>query len=115
MSAYAWSLLTNRIFLININRPCELDKFIEPNNINWTMKENYTLENRYIHRITTIDSLTFKDSIKKFTLNQFESQKKYIVIRNNIDWLEAMSQNENIKEKLIQLGFQPSKYEIFQK
>jgi len=80
MAAYAWSLITDRSFLINISRPCDLNKF----------------------------NHKYRASIEKLTLNEFDSNYQYIVIRNNLDWLEPMSKNKNISQKLITLGYDPS-------
>ena len=35
-----------------------------------------------------------------------------IIIRNNLDWLEPMSKNEHIKERLIQLGYNPNEFKM---
>jgi len=105
MAAYAWSLITDRSFLINISRPCDLNKFLEPNLINWHQSN---ISNRFIHRIKAVDNHKYRASIEKLTLNEFDSNYQYIVIRNNLDWLEPMSKNKNISQKLITLGYDPS-------
>ena len=43
MSAYWWAKITGRKLLININKPCDLSKILEPNEINWNIKQkSYT-------------------------------------------------------------------------
>ena len=74
MSAYAWSLLTNRIFLINITNPCLLTTFFEPNEIQWNL-EHYNLTNLKKEYYYKIDNLHFRQDLDNF--NNY-------VIKNNI-------------------------------
>ena len=74
MAAYAWSLITDRHFLINISRPCDLYKFVEPNKINWHQKN---ISHRFIHRIKAVDNHKYRASIEKLTLSEFDSKYSY--------------------------------------
>lgn len=35
LSAYLWSLLDDRQFIVQVNRPCDMVNLLEPNEVNW--------------------------------------------------------------------------------
>jgi hypothetical protein len=119
-SAYAWSLLSKRKFYININKPCPLTNMLEPNNIDWNTSFSELYNNNPTKEFfNKIDNNIFKESIINFKLDEFErNTTDIIIIRNNLDWLESMSKNRHIQERLRQLGFNTNEFKmqfLFQK
>ncbi len=116
LSAYAWSLITDRRFYININKPCQLSNMLEPNKINWItnftqLYANFSSNN--IKYIIGYDNYKLRKSIQNLTLDEFEQDSfDLIIIRNNLSWLKEMSKNKNIREKLIYLGYNPDKFNV---
>lgn len=115
LSAYAWSLISNRKFYINIDKPCHLSNMLEPNKINWLtnftqLYANFSNNKKYI---IGYDNYKLRKSIINLTLDEFEQDSfDLIVIRNNLSWLKEMSKNKDIREKLIYLGYNPDKFNI---
>ena len=40
LSGYVWALITNRTFLIHMNRPCDFTNLYSPNKHNWNKYDN---------------------------------------------------------------------------
>lgn len=40
LSAYLWSLLTNRTFLLKVTKPCNMITLLEPNEVEWNREIN---------------------------------------------------------------------------
>jgi hypothetical protein len=40
LSAYLWSLLTNRTFLLRVTKPCNMVTLLEPNEVDWNREIN---------------------------------------------------------------------------
>ena len=64
MSAYWWSILSGRKLILNVNKPCELSKILEPNKINWNIKLNKTNISNY-SEITLFNLIPPKTMILK--------------------------------------------------
>ncbi len=112
-SAYAWSLISGRKFYININKPCRLTNMLVPNKIKWNTNFTELYKNNpkkeYFDRIDRVS----EDNIRNYRLEEFErNSTDIIIIRNNLDWLEHMSKNVNIKQKLINLGYEPDEFKM---
>lgn len=110
-SAYAWSLISKRKFLISYSKPCLLTNMLLPNRINWHENIVELVRNKKVENLHHVDHAHMKDVCKNNKLDEFErNQTDVITIRNNLDWLLSMSQNVNIKERLIELGYEPDKF-----
>lgn len=110
MSAYAWSLITNRTLLVNIIRPCKLTEHLVPNQIEWYDEKR--VQSYFWKKIWKIDNLEYRLRLSNFTLNDFNLDYKYISIKNNLDWLEPLSKNKNLHARLVQLGYEPNKFKL---
>ena len=111
ISTYAWSLITNREFLINFTNPCQLDKMIEPNCIKWNMSIP-DLKNKSSIELKLVDNQNFKNSIKKIDLHSYLSNIDVINVYNNLDWTVHMSKNLFIENKIKSMGYDPNKFKI---
>ena len=111
MSSYAWSLITNRKFLIRHTRPCLLTNMLIPNEIDWDIeKTNIIITETNKKEYTLIDNIKFRAQLLNFT--NFYSSFSFIVFRNNNDWLENLSKNKIAKERLKRLGYDLNKFKI---
>ena len=82
MSAYAWSLLTDRYFLIHHNKPCELTHFMEPNEHDWNLIPKDFNRNQ-AEKLWNIDNEGFRLDLERFM--HFNSTAKFISIKNNLN------------------------------
>ena len=101
MSSYAWSLITDRYFIIHHSKPCQLTEFLLPNEYNWNIGFIINSTNSFYYE--TIDNENFRLNLE--TYNNFDSEKENIIIKNNLEWLLPLSNNKNLFEKLKSLGF----------
>ncbi len=112
MSAYAWSLVTNRIFLIRHYRPCLLTEMFQVNKLNWNIdtfnRTKETNANTQVYYL--IDNVKFRDALFNYT--QFDSNITYVVFKNNVDWLEPLSKNPISVQRLRKLGFEMKKFKL---
>jgi len=109
MSAYAWSLLTDRYLLINHKKPCELTNFFEPNEHDWNFNLNQ-YDRSKAENLWKIDNEKFRTDLEFYT--NFNSTAPFISIKNNLDWLEPLSKNKFLERKINSLGFKPNKFKI---
>ena len=112
MSAYAWSLITKRIFLIRHYRPCLLSEMFQVNKLNWDIdawnRTKETAANSETFHL--IDNVKFRSDLFNYT--QFDSNKTYVIFKNNVDWLEPLSINPISVTRLKRLGIEPKKFKI---
>ena len=113
MSTYAWSLLTNRKFLIKMKHPCPLDEILEPNEIKWNeqipneqslSKSQYYLywDPDYMNKFKYYDLLN--------SLNNDETD--IIEIRTGGLLLNKFSQNKLLHKRIKQLGYKPNEFKL---
>ena len=58
MSSYAWSLITDRYFIIHHSKPCQLTEFLLPNEYNWNIGFIINSTNSFYYE--TIDNENFR-------------------------------------------------------
>jgi len=106
MSAYAVSLLTDRYFLIYHDRPCLLSNFFEKNSYFLNQTLSYSQSTKLIH----MDNNGYRESLRSKEAFNFTS--KYLLIKNNLDWIEPISTNKIYKKKLNDLGYNVTDFRI---
>lgn len=118
MSAYAWSLLTNRQFRIYMSHPCNINKAIIPNSINWNSKLtrngiDIQLDSGHSRSyLNYIDSFDFKFKLINLNVLNYKSDKDILIIRNNFDWLDSFSMNKHLEDKISNIGYLPEKFKL---
>lgn len=121
LSAYAWSLLTERQFRIHVTQPCNLEAMLKPNKIYWNAPmtrnggQGLQLHPNFSHvYLNKVDNFEFSSKLKDLDIANFKSDKDLIVFTNNRDWFEAFSANKLLTERLAQLGYpDQAKFKLF--
>jgi len=117
MSAYAWSLISGRKLIIHITKPCQLTYFYIPNEIEWNKDIDGILKIKNIKNKSSQFKLWQWGDIK-YELSDYEYEKfnpnnsDFVFLRNNIDWLDPFSKNKHIRQRIIQLGFNPDEFKM---
>jgi hypothetical protein len=117
MSAYAWSLISDRKLIIHITKPCQLTNFYIPNEIDWHKDINKILKIKNIKNKSTQFKLWQWGGIK-YEMSDYKYEKfnpnnsHFVFIRNNIDWLDPFSKNKYIHQRIIQLGYNPNEFKM---
>ena len=114
MSAYAISLLMDRQLLIKIT-PCELSKYLEPNEIDWSIDhipnyENLTKETFYI----SYNDRFVKNGLKNINFLNFKNQTNVILYRDGFNLIKHLTLNSNHHEKIKSLGYSLNTFNIEQ-
>ena len=121
ISTYIWSLITNRKFLINITKPCDLKNFLLPNKINWnealTKSCDLTDSNEELSQISVVDlwglnNNKFKENLKFIDILKFHEDKDLIILRTNRNYLTSYSRNKYVKISLLSKGLDPKFLDI---
>jgi len=116
MSAYAWSLISGRELVLDVTKPCHLTNFLLPNKIQWNKDLNEIFRAKNIKNKTSQFKIWqwggMYHEMADWKLENFNPSSDIVYIRNNIDWLEPFSKNKHIRERLIELGFQPEKFKL---
>jgi len=112
VSAYLWAIITNRTFLIRIDRPCEFDQLYEPNMIDWNGRRNETFDSYDTIEIEA-DS-AFKNRFSRLNFTLLYQKKKLIILNSNRNLAQSISKtvHSNIREKVKKLGFNPDKLDM---
>jgi hypothetical protein len=110
MSSYGLSLLTNRRFLIDIRHPCNLNELLLPNEINWNIKDQ--ILNGTQTSLYCIDAPTCVNHFKNVNMSNFEIDNNIVNIQLNNDWLAHFSNDKQIQDYVVKLGYSPEKFKL---
>ena len=110
--AYIWALLTNRHFSINIQHPCPLLKLVEPNEVLWNTSikcHDYANNSKSDNYFTTalvnkMDDFKYLEEFQSVDLTSYFSNVNLIVLKANLDYIQPLSKNSQLKQKLLSLG-----------
>ncbi|CAF0923318.1 unnamed protein product [Brachionus calyciflorus] len=113
MSTYAFSLLTNRKFLIKITKNCDFNKILVPNEIDWNYK------NLKDFKISDKKVLSYRWN---FEYNEIFRKEKdlyseyintsLIVIKAGFMFSDPFAENVFLKSKIEKLGYNQSNFKI---
>jgi hypothetical protein len=112
MSAYWWSILSGRKLILNVNRPCELSKILEPNKINWNIKLNKTNISNYSEiTLFKFNDDDFKNELRYIDLTKFHSDKNLIILKTNRNfvWSFANTKVPSHVQMILKLGYNNTK------
>jgi hypothetical protein len=111
MSVYMLSLLTNRPFLIDMRTPCNLNKLIRPNNVDWRVfnkKLNLNSRENRIYRDCLNDFNATCLTELDYKVITSSGDKEIFAIKTNQDWFRHFSNSSRFKSQIIKLGFNAS-------
>lgn len=113
MTAYAISLLTNRSFIIDLSKPCNLQDIIIPNEVEWTLsslpkKEGFTKHHLLLHW----DFDFVRNHLMKINFLKYYNQKNVIVVRTGLNLVQHLSVNRKHHKKIKSLGYAVEKFNI---
>lgn len=106
MTTYALSLLTDRKFLIKIDKPCKLELFLEPNEFNWSydiLDKNQSLSTYKLFIYRDYDFVT--GSFLKTNFLNFSTDVDLIIVRVGLNLVKHLTLNKLHHEKILQLGY----------
>jgi hypothetical protein len=117
VSGYIWALMTNRTFLINVNRPCDIKNLYLPNIYNWDIDVNALIKNKnigYFDKAEVNCGDYLKDKFKYINFNLIKQTKKLIIFLSNRNLLETIPQNKHpqIQKRIKELGFDANKFDL---
>lgn len=103
VSTFLLALLTDRVFIIDITKPCELEQFLDSHKYKWSICKKYI---RFDASVTSEDGTVYSTSASAY-FNQFKKhdndakwESKVIVIRANAYLINALRQYKPSYEKL---------------
>ncbi|XP_041356569.1 uncharacterized protein LOC121373854 [Gigantopelta aegis] len=98
VSAFLLANVTNRMFLINMTSPCNLNRFLVPNKYRWDMA-NFKLSGK---TSKTIGGVRRRDYQKKIRFEDFNLlfPEDVIFLRSNADLVNIIRSNKLYKDKL---------------
>jgi hypothetical protein len=110
LSSYAFALLTDRQFSLKITHPCNLDQIFIPNKIDYKQNVKINETNQvYLH---LIDVNEFREKANEINLLDFHKDKEIIRVKTNNILINKFSENNYLKKKIVQLGFQPDSFKF---
>jgi hypothetical protein len=115
-SSYAWSLLTNRTFLINITEPCYFNELMRPNEVNWNAELDWLMSSGQLRPnytktvISKVNDLNYRLELRTLDVRKVDSDKDMIGISTNLEWLDSLSKNKALQPILLAHGYKPPNY-----
>ncbi|CAF1599168.1 unnamed protein product, partial [Didymodactylos carnosus] len=109
-SVYILAILTNRHFMINMNYPCDLKNFLQPNIYDWTWKPSKNLNRKKLYLDTLRnkyrDDLYFNISKRNFI--QHWSEYDDIFLTTNSDYITPALNNSYLSDIIVKLNIKQS-------
>lgn len=127
MSAYIWSLITKREFIIDIKHPCLLQNMLLPNKIKWNETNNckYYINNetnyfsysnnRSLYKISYLNKVSnakFHKLLQYLDIKSYKSDSKVLIIHNNLDWIKSFSLNQYLLSDVSKLGYKANRFKL---
>ncbi len=101
MSVYALALMTDRKLIINMTFPCKLDKYLIPNEVDWSQTVPNSLKS--IHYEINVDSINIlKNAVD---INQLWKNTDVVKIQTNLHILYSLSLNKNYHGRIKEIGY----------
>ena len=100
VNAYAWSLLTNRTFVMSITRPCDFTNLIIPNEIDWDYNIDKLVrvkklpENYSYHEFLRLHMKKGDHTEIDFDIRNYHKDSDLIKINSNVPWMDMFSKNK---------------------
>ena len=110
MTSYVWALISNREFSLDIRHPCPLTQLFEPNEVFWNKSikcyDNSDEETEKLSSVLVnkIDKFDYLNEFKLIDLTEYFSNIKIILLRANLDYIQPLSENKVIEQKILSLG-----------
>lgn len=114
MSAYALALLMDRRLIIDLPKPCRLEEFLEPNEINWlfsSISSNYSHLTKYHFYIDYNDNF-IRNTLFKKNLLKFKRHKDVILFRTGFNLIRHLSLNPEHHAKIKSLGYSVKSFNL---
>lgn len=111
MTTYALSLLTNRTFLIKMNKPCQLEKYLQPNEINWSAKISR-------NKLTTRKLFIYwnwnyvREKFLKTNFLNYNKDKELIVVRTGFNLVKYLTYNKKHHKRIRDLGYDVAEFNL---
>lgn len=111
ISSYAWSLISDRVFVINIPYPCDIQNLVVPNKVLWnrTIVDliNYEgLPKNFSSFVFDFENkLSALGSFHELDLPNFKNDTDVIFVRINYEINDIFNKNQFIKSKLEELNY----------
>ena len=112
MFAYAISLLSDRKLLVNVTTPCNLENFLQPNEINWLLNvPNFDNLTRKILPLDWRGEMN-ESGLRRINFLNYESKTDIIVVKTGLNLIKHLTVNKKHHEKLNQLGYSIDNFNI---
>lgn len=113
LSSYAWSIITNRTFLIKSIEPYELSEILEPNEVRWdyTLSSYITSSELFSTKLLRIDwHYNFIEKFKSIDMINYLSEINLLRVRGGIMFVNAFPHNKFLLERIKSLGYDPANF-----
>lgn len=112
MSTFAFSLITDRTFLIKMTKNCDLKNILEPNEINWD--HNIIVSKKISSKVLKYAwNYALSDQFKKEKeILSNETDNSLLIVKSGFMFSDALSENPNFTEKIKKLGYNQTKFKI---
>ena len=113
MTSYALSLLMDRKFLIRMTKPCQLEDYLIPNEIDWS-PNNIPNLNKMKHHYLSIDWRGYinESSFSKINFIEYYKQIDVIITQINMQLIKHLTINSKHHKRIQQLGYLVNEFNL---
>jgi len=113
MTAYTLSILTKRKLLINFSKPCQLEKSLEPNVLNWSVHSVPNFEKLTVHHLDLKTDFGYvRDELLKINFLEYYKNIDIIKVSTGMNLVKHLAFNKNHHERLNELGFSNENFNL---
>jgi hypothetical protein len=112
MTAYAMSLLMNRKFIINLEIPCKLSDYIQPNLIDWSYNETYFKKLSQHNFFPGLNLEFVEHELTKIDFTKYKHNIDAIRYRSSLNLVRHLSLNKKHAIRINALGYAVEEFNI---
>lgn len=113
LTSYALSLIMDRKFLIRMTKPCQLEDYLIPNELDWS-PSNVPNLNKMKHHYLSIDWRGYinESSFSKINFIEYYKQTDVIITQINMQLIKHLTINSKHHKRIKQLGYLVNEFNL---
>jgi hypothetical protein len=112
LSSYAWSLITNRSFLIDMRFPCPIEELYDINEINWKRGPVKTKKLVETKRVVAYGWRDYTKMASEDIIDFSNRATNLISISSGLMFMNSFATNPSLIPRIKELGYEPRKFKL---
>lgn len=109
LSAYAWSLLANRSFVIDVKTPCPFENLYDTNEIDWRVRP---ASKSVTTRSIGYGWIHYTKLGQEDLLDYTNKSGRVLRVLSGLMFMNALSTNNYLQSRIKEIGYEPKKFKL---